>query len=131
MFKELCCRNSIKGAMIHRQSQCTHRLDHDLVIDWHHSVRNLTDCQNHRGGHVDNGNKRIDTVHTQVGDCEAFLASIGGLQPTFSGTLRDIARLKPVSAAQLAECYGIGEAKVREYGEGLLAAVRDAVEATA
>jgi ATP-dependent DNA helicase RecQ len=40
-------------------------------------------------------------------------------------TLRDIARLRPGSEDELLLAYGIGPAKLRRYGAGLLAVVAE------
>ena len=39
-------------------------------------------------------------------------------------TLRDIAALRPATAAELEQAHGIGPAKVARYGDGLLEVVR-------
>jgi superfamily II DNA helicase RecQ len=39
-------------------------------------------------------------------------------------TLRDIARIRPISADDLELARGMGPAKIKKYGEGLLLVVR-------
>jgi ATP-dependent DNA helicase RecQ len=40
-------------------------------------------------------------------------------------TLREMARSRPVTSGALADVYGVGAAKMEEYGQEFLAAIRD------
>jgi len=57
------------------------------------------------------------------------IAEESGLAPYMvfgDRTLRDIARWKPVSAAGLLQCHGVGEKKLEQWGEQFLEIVREA-----
>jgi ATP-dependent DNA helicase RecQ len=56
------------------------------------------------------------------------LASAGGKAPYLifgDATLRELARVRPSTAAAMRLVYGVGESKLRDYGEAFLQAIRE------